>query len=87
MKSKIENKVVSILEMETAKTEEVRKPDLPDPGKGKAWRRKYDGLVFYGTVYIGMRFYSTTGKLLKNPIAETVDDYEIIDAPKTEEWL
>lgn len=60
-------------------------PDLPAPQEGKVWRRKSDGLIFYGAVYLGKRFHSATGKLLKTPADEKPDDYEIVDEPKTEE--
>lgn len=59
--------------------------DLPEPNEGKVWRRKSDGLIFYGAVYLGKRFHSATGKLLKTPADEKPDDYEIVDEPKTEE--
>lgn len=55
------------------------KPDLPAPEAGKVWKRKFDGLVFYGAVYLGKRFVSYTGKPLKTPVDETPEDYEIVD--------
>ncbi|MFV0310189.1 MAG: hypothetical protein ACK5KN_00900 [Dysgonomonas sp.] len=54
-------------------------PDLPAPQEGKVWRRKSDGLIFYGDVYLGKRFHSSTSKLLKTPVEEKPDDYEIVD--------
>jgi hypothetical protein len=59
---------------------QIAEPDLPAPEEGSVWRRKYDGLIFYGGVYLGKRFVSYTGKELKAPVEEIEDDYELIDS-------
>lgn len=62
-------------------------PDLEAPKERKIWRRKYDGLLFYGSVYLGLRYYSSNGKLLKTPIKEKPEDYELVDAPEESSLL
>ncbi|MFV0326894.1 MAG: hypothetical protein ACK5LF_21360 [Bacteroides xylanisolvens] len=52
-------------------------PDLPTI-EGKAYKRKSDGKIFYGCVYLGKLFY-LNGKKLKKPIQETPEDFELID--------
>jgi hypothetical protein len=77
----IKPKVIHIDDEELIETGELC---LPAPEAGKAWKRKYDGLVFYGAVYLGKRFVSYTGKQLKTPAYETPEDFELVDEPITE---
>ena len=54
------------------------KPDLDIPPAGKVWKRKSDGALFNGMVFLGQILFKD-GKTLKKPIIETVDDYELVD--------
>ncbi|MDU1890892.1 MAG: hypothetical protein E6767_09405 [Dysgonomonas sp.] len=66
--------------MTTSRVEEVivREPDLPAPSEGKAWRRKSDGLLIQGEMYLGeLRFLN--GERLEKPIQEKPEDYEEVD--------
>lgn len=61
--------------------QEVEPPVLPDlatPEKGKAWKRKADGLLYYGDLYFGYITH-TNGRELKTPRKETEKDFELVD--------
>ncbi|MBK5720158.1 hypothetical protein JGH11_04655 [Dysgonomonas sp. Marseille-P4677] len=53
-------------------------PDLADPGEGKGWRRKSDGYIYIGSVYLGKLFF-INGKRLDEPIDEKPEDFELVD--------
>lgn len=53
-------------------------PDVPMPPQGKAWKRKSDGLVFYGAIYLGYLHFKD-GKKLRKPIKEVPEDFELVD--------
>ncbi len=53
-------------------------PDLPEPGEGKAWRRKSDGFMLFSAAYLGKSFYRN-GKHYKTGIVEKPEDYELVD--------
>lgn len=78
------SQIIKMKELPQIITSEVT-PDLPAPPEGKVWRRKYDGLLFYGSVYLGSRYYSSKGKPLKNAIKEKPNDYEVVDEPINED--
>jgi hypothetical protein len=58
--------------------EVLPEPDMPNPPDGKAWKRKSDGVVYTGAVYLGMLFFKD-GKRLKNPVKEIPEDFELVD--------
>ncbi|MDH6354744.1 hypothetical protein M2132_001073 [Dysgonomonas sp. PH5-45] len=70
MEEKDKKQIVTRIE-EPVFTEQV--PDLADPGPGKAWKRKYDSIIFYGNLYFGY-----TSHLKKNR-KETENDFELVD--------
>lgn len=51
--------------------------------EGKVYRRKSDGFILEGGDTLGYTYY-IGGQKLKTPHWETVDDYELIDAPVEE---
>ncbi len=53
-------------------------PDIPAPPQGKAWKRKSDGFVFYGAIYLGYLYFKD-GKKLRKPIKEVPEDFELVD--------
>ncbi len=53
-------------------------PDVPTPPVGKAWKRKSDGLVFCGAIYLGYLHFQN-GKKLRKPIKEVPEDFELVD--------
>lgn len=53
-------------------------PDLEIPKEGKAWRRKSDGIVYVGAVFLGKLFF-LNGERLDEPIDEKPEDFELID--------
>lgn len=53
-------------------------PDLPAPEDGKAWRRKSDGFIFHGEVFLG-KLWFINGELLEKPIAELPEHFEQIE--------
>lgn len=53
-------------------------PDVPTPPQGKAWKRKSDGLVCYGSIHLG-ELHFLNGKKLRKPIKEVPEDFELVD--------
>lgn len=77
MESKDKKQIVERLKMEEPLSV-VREPDLLDPGEGKGWKRKSDGMIFYGTVFLGELNY-LKGKKLKTPLKEVPEHFELIE--------
>jgi len=59
---------------------EYKEPDydVPMPPAGKAWRSNKSGAVYLTGIKLGKLFF-LNGKKLKEPIVETVDDFELIN--------
>lgn len=64
--------------IEEPKIEDLPIPDLDTPPEGKAWRRKIDGVLYTGSLFLGMRYFGKTGKL-KVPVKEMPEDFELVD--------
>lgn len=55
-----------------------QEPSLPIPPEGMCYKRKVDGFIRYGAIYLGKE-YIIGGKQLDSPIDEKPEDYELID--------
>lgn len=55
---------------------EIR-PNLPYI-EGKAYKRKADGVIFHGSVFLGKRYFEN-GVRLKTPVEETPEDFELVE--------
>lgn len=52
--------------------------------EGKVFRRKSDGMIYGNQITLGYTYY-IGGILLEKPHLDTLEDFEEIDIPKTNE--